>query len=640
MISGGITEIIWHFAGYLRIFDDIARFRVAHDEGAYRSHTEDYTTNRPQFSFTPIDDEMSSRSVPIQNPSVMGGAGHHVPMSHLSPVPDVGPDKINPVHAPGFLPPVSPGAGGGVGGADVIKVAYQEDGAQSEIQTHQFNQMYDNDALVGTQDSSLLIVLRAEADHAIARMIDGADSAVPDDWHAPNTTGALPAFVAAHHQALADRDGAPDPHSVQPGYYVNGVLQDPALRPPDQPSASDPAPAPDLGSGPGQWALDGGNTATNGAYIVDLTRSARTMLVAGDYYKTNAIFQTNSYMDNDQVTVGGSGANITTGGNQATNVADFIQNPGVYESMPSSFAGPNWSVDVVKGDYFNIRVLVQSNYLSDNDVTMQSSSSTHYEVHAGQNELGNFVLINDGNFNYDVIVVGGSYHGMNVIFQNNILYNNDTVLITGDGIEPGQTVSTGGNQLTNTATIESYGGADTQPWNSDLDSLIHNISGGATEFDPSFGELIAGSGGTLNILYITGDYYDVNAIWQTNIVADANMAIQLQGSPSEVTAGYYGDSMTTQNVATGGNVLSNDAVIVDVGSTNIHVNGQVYGDSILIQANLVEEDSDHVTQADPQALVPEVIAFIGPNDANDSPNTQPHATTSIPHDDPIANILH
>src|SRR5690606_34390197 len=242
-----------------------------------RSHTEDYTTNRPQFAFTPIDDEMSSRPVAIQNPSVMGGAGHHAPTSHLSPVPDVGPDKINPIHASGFLPPMSPGAGGGVGGSDVSKVVYQEEGAQSEVQTRQFNHMYDNDALVGTQDSNLLIALRAESDHAIATMIDGADSAIPVDWRVPSNTADLPAFVVKHHQALADRDGALDPHSVQQGYYVNGVLQDPALRPPDQLSASDPAPVPDFGSGPGQWALDGGNTATNGAYIVDLTGSARTM---------------------------------------------------------------------------------------------------------------------------------------------------------------------------------------------------------------------------------------------------------------------------------------------------------------------------------------------------------------------------
>jgi hypothetical protein len=364
------------------------------------------------------------------------------------------------------------------------------------------------------------------------------------------------------------------------------------------------------------------------------------MLVMGDYFKTNAIFQTNSYMDNDHVTVGGTGASITTGGNQATNIADFVQHPGVYESMPSYFAGPDWSVDVVHGDYFNVRALVQSNYLSDNDVTMQSSASTHYEIHAGQNELGNYVLINDGNFNYDLIVVGGSYHGMNVIFQNNILYNNDTVQMTGDGTNPNQTVSTGDNQLTNTATIEHYGGDKALPWNSSLDDLIHSISGGATELDPSFGQLIAGNGGTLNILYVTGDYYNVNAIWQTNIVSDANMAIQLQGSPSAVTAGYYGDSMATQNVATGGNVLSNDAAIVDVGNTNTHINGQVYGDSILVQANLVNQDSDHVAQTDPQALVPEVIAFVGQDDAANNSDPQHHATTTLPHDDPMAGVLH
>jgi hypothetical protein len=640
MMPGGITEIIWHFAGYLKIFDDIARFRITPDEGDYRSDTEDYTSHRHQFALTPADDDMDSRPVAMPDGDpVIDEPNHRLPLSHLHPTLDVNLDRFAPTHTLGPPLPISVGSGGG-GGSDAIKVIYQEGGEQSEIQAHQYNNMYDDDALVGTHDTNLLIALETEADHGIAKMVAGADAAIPTDWYAPHDTDSLPAFVAAHDQAWAERDGTADPHSVQPGYYLNGVLQDPAPTPPDQLPAPDPTPAPDLGHGLGQWALDGGNTASNGAYIVDLTDSARTMLVMGDSFKTNAIFQTNSYMDNDHVTVGGSGANITTGGDQATNIADFVQHPGVYDSMPSYYAGPNWSVDVVHGDYFNVRALVQTNYLSDNDVTMQSSSSTHYEIHAGQNELGNYMLINDGDFNYDLIVVGGSYHGMNVIFQNNILYNNDIVQITGDGINTNQTVSTGNNQLTNTATIESYGGDKTLPWNSDLDNLIHNISGGATELDPSFGQLIAGNGGTFHILYVTGNYYDVNAIWQTNVVSDANMALQLQGSPSPVSAGYYGDGMATQNVVTGGNVLSNDAAIVDVGNTNTHVNGQVYGDTILVQANLVNQDSDHVTQTNPQALVPEVIAFVGQDDATNNSDPQHHPTTTLPHDDPMAGVLH
>ncbi|GAB1716836.1 MAG: hypothetical protein NTAFB05_18780 [Nitrobacter sp.] len=639
MVPGGVTEIIWHFLGYLHIFDDISRDRITLDEGDYRSDTQDYTTHPPQFTLTPTDDDMDSRPVALQDAQAIEEPGHHFPLPRLHPALDLDLDRFAPAHAPPtILMPISPGAGGG-GGSDAIKIVYQEGGEQSEIQTHQYNNMYDDDALVGTHNTNLLTTLETEANHAIGQMVAGADAAIPTDWYAPQHTDALPAFVAAHDQAWADRDGAADPHSVTPGYYLNGVLQDPAPTPPDQLPAPDPTPAPDLGHGLGQWAIDGGNTASNAAYIVDLTDSARTMLVAGDYFKTNAIFQTNSYMDNDHVTVGGTGASVTTGGDQATNIADFVQHPGVYESMPSYFAGPNWSVDVVHGDYFSVRALVQTNYLSDNDVTMQSSSSTHYEIHAGQNELGNYVLINDGNFNYDLVIVGGSYHGMNVIFQNNVLYNNDTVQITGDGTNPNQTVSTGDNQLTNTATIENYGDK-ALPWNSDLDDLIHNISGGATELDPSFGQLIAGNGGTFHILYVTGNYYDVNAIWQTNIVSDANTAIQLQGSPAAATADYYGDSMATQNVATGGDVLSNDAAIVDVGNTSTHVNGQVYGDSILIQANLVNQDSDHVAQANPQTLVPEVIAFVGQDTATDNSDPQHQPTTTLAHDDPMACVLH
>lgn len=642
MVPGGVTEIIWYFAGHLQIFDDIARYRIELDEGEYRFDPQDYTTPRPQFIFTPADDELNIQPVVIHDAPTIEEPTHRFPLMHFRPMMDIDLDRFPPALAPSVLPPTPLGGDVDAGGGSVfeIKVVYQEGGEQSEIQTHQFNNMYDDDALVGTHDANLLTVLNAEADHAIAQMIAGADAAIPVDWYAPHDTNSLQIFVASHDGAWADHAGAAAPHSVTPGYYLNGVLESSAPTPPDQLPSPEPAPAPDLGHGLGQWALDGGNTAANAAYIVDLTDSARTMLVMGDYFKTNAIFQTNSYMDNDHITIGGYGSSITGGNDQANNIADFVQHPGVYASMPSYFAGPNWSVDVVHGDYFNIRALVQSNYLSDNDVTMQSSASTHYEIHAGQNELGNYVLINDGNFNYDLIVVGGSYHGMNVVFQNNILYNDDTIQMTGDGLDPNQSISSGGNQLTNTATIENYGGDNFQPWNSNLDDLIHQISGGATALDPSFGQMIAGNGGTFHILYVTGDYYDVNAVWQTNVMSDSNIALQIQGAPASATLGYYGDGIATQNVSTGGDVLSNNAAIIDVGNTDTHVNGQVYGDSILVQANLVTQESDHVVQANPQALVPEVIAFLGQDDGSDSTQPQHHPPATLAHDDPMGGILH
>ena len=273
MVPGGVTEIIWHFLGYLHIFDDIARDRITLDEGDYRSNPEDYTTHRPQFTLTPADDETNSRPIGIQDSSAINGSSQHSPLSRLHPASDLHLDRFGPSPVPDILTPVSAGYGGGGGGSDVIKVVYQEGGEQSEIQTHQFNNMYDDDALIGTNDTNLLITLETEADHAIAQMVAGADAAIPTDWYVPQNTDALPGFVAAHDQAWADRDGAADPHSVTPGYYLNGVLQDPAPTPPDQLPAPDPATAPDLGHGLGQWALDGGNTASNAATIIDLTDS-------------------------------------------------------------------------------------------------------------------------------------------------------------------------------------------------------------------------------------------------------------------------------------------------------------------------------------------------------------------------------
>ena len=48
---------------------------------------------------------------------------------------------------------------------------------------------------------------------------------------------------------------------------------------------------------------------------------------------------------------------------------------------------------------------------------------------------------------------------MNVIFQNNILLNNDNIVMSADGADPSQSVSSGHNRLLNEAgIIENYGG--------------------------------------------------------------------------------------------------------------------------------------------------------------------------------------
>ena len=52
----------------------------------------------------------------------------------------------------------------------------------------------------------------------------------------------------------------------------------------------------------------------------------------------------------------------------------------------------------------------------------------------------------------------------------------------------------------------------------------------------------------------------------------------------------------TQSVTAGGNELVNDAAIVDVNPDATYVKGEIYSDSILVQANLVPTGSDHARQ--------------------------------------------
>ncbi len=475
---------------------------------------------------------------------------------------------------------------------------------------------------------------------AVDRLVDNANAHIPTDWWIPqNGTGATE-FLTTRDAAWAERDGAPDAHSVVPGYYLNGVLQDPPPLPPDQTSTTTSEPLPDTGNDLGQWATLGSNSSTNAALIVDLTHSARTMVVMGDYYKTDAIFQTNTTVDHDHINAsGGQGTpSVESGDNVTDNIAAFVQNPSVWSTIPSYLAGPHWIVNVVDGDYYNVHVVVQTNYLFDNDVIAQTSADTHYDLIGGDNELGNLTQVFDGSIHYDLIIVLGAFHGMNVIFQNNILLNNDQIRVDADGTDPSQSVSSGANRLLNEATIENYGGQDFNPLTDDIRLIEDLLGSGQTSLDPALAAAIAGHGGPLQVLYITGDYYDVNAVWQTNVTADINVIYQLQDQPSDAALSYHPDGTITQSVSTGGNTLSNDAAIIDVNPDRTYVDGDIYTDSILVQVNLLPTDQDQAVNADAQALVPELIAFV--DDCQDTANQAPTTVPPAAQADPIGSMLH
>ncbi len=647
MASASFVEIISHFAGYLQIFQDIARDRIEYDESLAPRPPGDYTTPRPDYDhpFTPDDLDTQAGPVPglIPDDPIQFARAH--PIRALSDQVDADLDFFPPSRAPNILLPMPGGAVGGGGGQDFhIKVEYQPGGEQSEIEVHQHNIMYDNTIILPADAvlpaDALIMRLDADAMTTIQHMADDANAHIPTDWWMPqNGTGATD-FLTAHDAAWAANNGAPDAHSVHPGYYLNGVLQDPATPAPDLTPLAAPAPLPDTGHGLGQWAVLGSNDSTNAALIVDLTHSARTIMVMGDYYRTDAIFQTNTTINHDHISAsGGTGTpSITTGDNVANNIADFVHHPGIYGTIPVTYAGPNWSVDTVNGDYYNVHSVVQNNYLFHNDVIAQTSADTHYDLVGGHNQLGNLAQIFDGTVHYDLIVVQGAYHGMNVIFQNNILLNNDDIRMAANGTDPSQSVTSGHNNLMNEGTIEDYGGNSFSPLTEGAKTIDSLLASGATSLDPNLGNAIAGNGGTLHVLYITGNYYDVNAVWQTNVTDDVNVIYQLQNQPSAGAMSYHPDGTVTQSVSTGGDRLANDAAIIDVNPDNTYVNGHTYTDTILVQANLLPVNQDHAVNGDTHALVPELIAFV--NDSQDATHPAPTHIPTVAHSDPIASMLH
>jgi hypothetical protein len=171
-------------------------------------------------------------------------------------------------------------------------------------------------------------------------------------------------------------------------------------------------------------------------------------------------------------------------------------------------------------------------------------------------------------------------------------------------------------------------------------ALIQSLlDAGMTSLDPELAGALIGHGGPLKILYITGEYYDINAVWQTNITSDVDVMYQLQNQPLADLMALHPDGDVTQSVTAGGNELHNDAAIVDVNPDATYVKGEIYTDSILVQANLVPTGADHAVNADTHTLVTELIAFVDDH-PQDTAGAPPAAIVNTVQSDPMASMLH
>lgn len=648
--SSVVSELIWHFAGYLKLPPaDPFLVKVMLEGGGGQAVSVPYYEGQSHTPGLGDPGELPALNTPLPWLVPAEPYDWHLSPIHRFPLLPNHPDAQFSLALPHALPLQVPAVGSDAsGGGDfIISVTYQSGADQELIDVRQVNLMIDNNQVNAPAD--LVLMNNEHADHLISWMVHEAQDAVPSDLDlvAANTSQ-LKAFVDDHdsHPLLTQGDEAPN--AVQLGQYVNGVLvtdgSDPHQVTNDlfntivDAANSAFAGPPELVHGDhSDQSIDhvsvGSNITANDAVLVNNEGLSISLAVLGNYYQTNAIIQTNVFKGIDHFTGDGS---TSIDANTIQNIADF-QNEGptlVSGGSGVAVSGLSWTVDVLNGDLLQIHSLIQTNYLSNNNVIFQTSSTGESDVIAGGNTLLNTAQFENLTANYDLIIVEGSYHQANLIYQQNVLLDFNNIDFNGMGLAS-QSATGGGNSIVNDATINATGNHDYQSFTDDAMSLIQALQSEAGTVDPNtvlsaFPSLF----GDIHILIVKGDYYDINYLSQTNVISNSN-AVQLSGSPTAPDG-------ATQSVSTGHNITVNSATIVDGGSIESpYLQGNYYNDMILIQTNIIG-GNEKIAGQDPGVLAPELVAFTSALDSPDqSHQPTPVVTPSDPqHHDGVATILH
>lgn len=660
MQAGGITETIWHFIGYLHLADSVARAPEFYESdppppllpGLYDPASEPLRG----LAF----DELVSIPTPIHEASVSNA---HDSLGHASsPASLAGLARSLPSVLPPLKPVVFHAEGYGIGlraTPRVITAEYREGGIENQIQIRQSNVADDRDLITSDAirhaDGSLVVPEELQLGGDFAALLAQADDVAPIGI--PDMTAALQAGTGDIVAMISGRDavwaqtGSPYADGGLPGAAPEGRIVDGVAGAPDpyQPNVLDIAPwrpgeAPvelvheanlDI-TGPtggvATLAETGLNTQINAAVIVDANEATGSMMVGGDYFYSRGIVQVNILADNDHVDIAVAGnlsPIVKTAGNEIHNIAEFITHESTI-AVRGAAATPHWVVDVMPGDFYDVKSIVQFNGLDDNDRTVQAESGTYFNLGTGENQQINLTKI-FGADHYDIIIVGGDYHRADWIYQYNIMLDPDYAKLYGTGGEGDDTtVTTGFNSLTNAATIESYDATAFKPMLDAHHELLGLLADGATILIPDADwQLYGSASGTLRILYVPGDYYDINVVTQVNFLVDGDQSLQASASAG-----------TEQGVAAGGNSALNEAYIVDPGllSTSNYLGGEAYEEAVLIQVDIVT-DSDTVTIHDTTTLVPELVAFAEHAAQEPEPDCPPAQTVDLQQDHLTSSIM-
>lgn len=617
------TEEIWQFAGYLHLLLEGDRARVAYEEMVWDARAEDWLAefgdrDGPQATLAEIGGQPIRTALeapeetgrePIVLPHLPTGWTPSAPTPLLPPAAS---DDHASFGGSGSPPPLQSGTPYGIvfvpGGDDLIAVISQK------------TWLVDID-IVGwsffTQDDL--------PDGSVANaLLEGASPLLPSFLVGGEAIGAgalLEAIVAgAHHVGDADADP-----SLTIGRHASGSAdEDDDWSDPDMLEALAPAaPEPDEPGDEGLVIETGGNLARNDAVIVDGSEAARTMVVMGDVHELDAIVQVLGY--SASTSFAGPGADdVETADTVTQSVATLTETEILSPRLDSlSAKGLAVRVETAEGDLYDFKSIFQTTYMQDGDlVSTEAFEASWSELHTGGNIQGNVAQLVDWQ-SYDLVIVLGDYYDINLVIQAAFIVDEDSGELGG-----GATAHSGGNALANHATIAHYGATDWNAMDGDLAALAAQLAAGEDPGLDAWAGIPGVADGYLDVLVVTGDFYDVNMIGQIAVIDDSDMV--LAGSEE---GGVF--------ASTGSNAAVNTATIVDVGaSEDQFVGGEHYEDSMLVQAELAYDGASTVLDGDTQTLATEFVAFLDVDAASASDEgVEPASTVLTGAEDGLGSML-
>jgi hypothetical protein len=693
MFADKISEAIAHFIGLFETTLEEARLRKAYEEFKAQQALETELADIPNQSVNVkvgYDFEGFDPGIPYLPLEPQLVSIEHLSYFHFQPpeVPDtIQPSIVNPgaLHSEPFSAATNSSTSSSTGSSQIVKLNVDPPGSVA-VYINQELYMADDD-YVGVGGHQLVFNAPVVGSADLMALVEAAKALSPlGDAATPGSSEEIASFITETMIALNGFSDTGHGNAkvfiakgdTIEGPFVNGELVEEIpnlddILPPEEPLSSETSSAktpvehggrhgdeigPDKTNlaqssetlGEGEIAIKasvevetGANTLVNSVSLTNNWTGGQTFAVAGDHVKLNAIVQVNAWCDDDNITSAINGWGLAESApTQAFNIAMFKHVDPAGEDSPV-VAGDfptTWGVTRIDGDLLIMNWIEQYSFMTDNDICILSSSGVTTTVTAGENTAVNEISLYELSYFYDLVIVGGSVYDANIIFQTNVLLDNDLIgavagfETTGEG-----SVSAQGNLLWNQAGIVNYSRPDQfsdlpQHYNSAIEKLRNGDDSLSADIlsDPAFAGLTG-----LRVLYVSGDFINLQYIKQMNVLGDSDqVALAMNAVQAHPEADW--------TLSTDANSLINLASIVDVdASTKTYVGGEVYSDEILIQAELISAEPDLGSQ-NPDVLVNEAVAFL--SDDVMSPNeVEQQVAASAPNGldtayaDPMHNML-